>query len=755
MNRVCLAVALAMALILFVSSASAATITGRTYYFKEQCETQKEFIELCADYDGTYFVDFEGPGSEWVAHAPESFSLNEGECQEIVLFVTPECYANSGVYDFEMVVSGAESLTEDMRITVSQIHDETLVVSPLTNTSQACEENTYNVTVTNRSDYKGEFVLTAEGLPSAWVDLENGPFVLDPYEVRGFIMKITPNCSAEPESREFELRVSNTLTNSSDSVFLVQNVVDFVPFATEGLPRLINSCSEYEENLEFTITNTSEYADEFNLTFSGPEHVTIDKDTIFLKPGEYETVTMTISASDVNIHTFALDVYSQKYRRTFTVDGLLYMLDCFSVNVTRGMTPGEHCDGRFEESFTVYNTGTHDTNVTFESDNMVGDFSLEMKSGEAKDIVLYFESGVLGRNEIRVLVTTPYSAIWADFNIDIIDCTSYDVEAMAQIETDCNQGELFPIRITNTSVADHIIDVNSSGVSWVMFSEDTIGVGAGETGIVYMYVPPNAKESGTFDTLLTIDNRRGLVKEIPVRITLTGDCIPKDYAWYTGPVIREAIFDLNFYNDSNLPTEVYNVTIEGFDFKSNFQPMTLDPFEERIIHFDVTLPDSFEEKIFDAEVVASTSLGERRFTQKVVVRERPAPILGGLFGLMEGVGIASLILVLILIGLAVYALAPMRKGRKGAKPAKARPKKEGKAKPAKAKKTGPKKMGPIAVPQKAKPAKTEKAKARPKAAKQGKPAKAKPAKKQAKKPAKAGPAKKTRPKKAVKRAKKK
>ena len=672
-------------LILFAAYANAGTIEGKSAFVNDQCETDKEFYNICADYDGTFNVNITGPAAGWVAAAPTKFTLNAGQCQELVLFVTPECYANSGVYDFNIEVSGAESFEKSVRLRVNQIHTQTLNVNPLTNTSRACESNYYDLTVTNNSIYRGEFILTTEGIPSSWVTLETNSFVLDPAESRDFTLTLTPNCSAEPTMKEFELKVASTLTNSSQSVFLTQNVVEFVPFVVEGLPTEVPACSETDETFDFNVVNVSNYSDEYNITFDGPDYAHINKSTITLDSNHVETITLSMDKSDVTMDDFNLSVYSQKYRRTFTVIGQINSRNCYDLSLARVDTEESECMGRFDEQYRIANNGLIDVNVTFESGYMTGQFTTEVASGAAKEVVIYMDSSELGRNLIDIKATTDFASARIDYNVDMLDCQSYDINTIAQIETDCNKGELFPIEITNTSVVTQTIDLNSSGAEFLDFSEASVTLDSNTSGILYMYVPPSCgKEAGIYNTILMFDNNKGLVKEKPIEVNLTEGCVPQRIVPDGTPMIKSATFDLNFYNDSNLPTEIYNITIAGFDYTSDFQPTTMEPFEEKIIHFELILPEGYSSKTADAEISVATSLGDKSYSKKVLVIEKPAPATG-LFGLVEGVGLISLLLLLILIGLAIYALAPTgkREGKsKGEEKAKAKsaPKPKAKAK---------------------------------------------------------------------------
>jgi hypothetical protein len=665
MNRI-LGLAI-MLLILTTTFAYAGTIEGKSAFVNRQCETDKAFYSICADYDGTYNVDVIGPASKWVAFAPKTFTLNKGQCQELVLFVTPECYANSGTYDFNIVVLGAEKFEKKISLKVIQAHTQLLEVVPRANESKAGETNIYDIKVTNTSNYVGEFVLTTNNIPSSWVSLQGEPFVLAPYESREFELKITPNFSTNPSIVDFTLTASNTLTDSASTINLTQKIVDFVPFTIYGLPldsldsSEINSCSETGKQIEFTITNNSSHSDEYNLTFVGPDSAKLNKTTINLDTNESEKIILTIDKDDINSHFFGINVYSQKYRRTFDVSGIINIIDCYNISLERVSTNTSECLGDFEQQFIIRNHGLYDSNIYFDSEYLVGDFVTELESGKQKTIMLYMMADKLGTNNIVVQAVDNYSKTIIDYNIEVLDCISYDVNMVLKIETDCNIGELFPIEINNKSALDMTIDLNASGIDFINFSNNQINLLSGQKGNLYMYVPPSCgKEAGTYEAKIVFDNNKGLVKERIVEVVLVEGCVPKVELADETPMIREAIFDLNFYNDSNLPTEVYNITIEGFDFKSNFQPSTLQPFEEQIISFEIILPDGFKEKIVDLNIIVSTSLGEIPLNKKVLVTNKPMPLMG-LFALGEGVGIISLILLLILIALVIYAVAPKGK----------------------------------------------------------------------------------------------
>ncbi len=653
-----------VALLIFVSTVSAGTITGASVFVNEQCETNKEFYSICAEYDGTYFVNITGSGSQWVSYAPETFSLSAGQCKELVVFVTPECYANSGNYAFEINVLGAEEFSKEITLIVTQAHNQTLEVFPLANTSRACETNEYFVTVTNTSRYVGEFILNTNNITSSWVDLYGKPFVLNPYESRDFILKITPNCSTTPTIVNFDLKLSNTLTNAVSTAYLTQNIVGFVPFTINNLPlgtNTIDPCSETGETIDFSITNNSPYYDEYTVTFVGPNFAKINKSKIALDSNESETITLTIDKADVNSHYFGINVYSQKYRRTFNVEGIINMLDCHNILLEKISNETSFCVGPFEQQFKIKNNGFYDTNVEITSKHMNGVFSVSVSPNQEKTIVLYMDATKLETNNILVEASSKYANSIVDYNLEVFDCVSYDVNMISKIETECNSGELFPIEIKNRSIFEMTVDLNALGVDFIEFSDKNITLAPSESGLLYAYVPPSCgKEAGTYYTTIIFDNNKGLVKERPIELVLLEGCIPTDDSSNGILMVREAFFDLNFFNDSNLSTEITNIIIEGFDYKSNFEPMTLQPFEERIISFELILPEGFEEKVVDINMVVSTSLGDKNFSKQVLVTERPA-VISGLFALTDGIGLISIIILLLLVILIIYAVAPKNK----------------------------------------------------------------------------------------------
>ena len=93
-------------LIFFVSITFSLTINCPSSFSLCQCETETPVYSVCASTTGTYNISISGLGAKWVKVAPTSMSLLAGTCKDLFVFVTPECYANSGTFPFQINVIG-------------------------------------------------------------------------------------------------------------------------------------------------------------------------------------------------------------------------------------------------------------------------------------------------------------------------------------------------------------------------------------------------------------------------------------------------------------------------------------------------------------------------------------------------------------------------------------------------------------------------------------------------------------------------
>ena len=361
-------------ILLFIASVNALTITGDTDLDMCQCETVRTTLEVCADTTGTYNINLNGNGARWVSIAPETLSINAGQCKEVFAFITPECYATAGTFPVELNVSGPESATETMNIDVRQCHTFDYVVDPVSNISKPCENNAFNVYVKNTGKFADEFVLLQSGIEDSWVTYPRESFVLSAGEEFNQVLNLNSVCNADAGSYAFELELSNTKTNASETKNLLQEIIFFTPIVHD-LPQNISTCEEEDKTITFAMTNVSDRNDEYTIDLLAPEFISIDKNKIYLAPGQTETLALSIANTDPVSDVFTMRVTSREYQKYYDTVVSYIVNDCYNIAVERGLNATStisvdenaledtYCFGETDQYYILRNNGTKTTTI--------------------------------------------------------------------------------------------------------------------------------------------------------------------------------------------------------------------------------------------------------------------------------------------------------------------------------------------------------------------------------------------------------
>ncbi|MFA6399220.1 MAG: hypothetical protein WCW44_02545, partial [archaeon] len=285
------------AVLIALTTVSALSVDGPYYANLCQCDSIKEKYTVCADVAGTYNISATGEAAKWLSIAPSALALDANTCGDFYAFVTPECYANSGDYSANVLISGPEDYNKSLEIVVNQCHSFDYTVSPQYNSSKPCQENVFNISVKNTGKFIDEFVLLQTGLPDNWGSYPQTKFVLNPYEQLNTQLKVKSNCNAQAGDYNFKLNLANTRTNANGSKSLIQNIQKFVPISFGGL--FVNSnyyraksCEEFDKNVVFTAVNYADKDDVLTLYLLDSNRNPLSKDIAYFEK--------SIIALDVN-----------------------------------------------------------------------------------------------------------------------------------------------------------------------------------------------------------------------------------------------------------------------------------------------------------------------------------------------------------------------------------------------------------------------------------------------------------------------
>ncbi len=325
--------AIFVVLVVSIANAHALTITGNGSVNLCQCETSKQAYTVCTDIPGTYSVVAEGLGAKWVSIAPAELSFTSSECKTFYSFITPECYASASTYPIEYAVYGPENSRATFSIGVSQCHTFDYSITQTSSTSDPCVDNNYSIFVKNTGQFCDEFVLLQEGLNDAWVGYPKEKIKLNPGQEFSGELTVKSYCSTPAGTYPFDMSLSNTMTNSEQTISLVQGINGFEPLSN-NFPPLVESCSEADKNFTFFIKNNSNKSDTINLSLEAPAFVSVDINTFTFAAGESKDFIVKVKSTTPQEVSATLVISSANYEKIYRIPFTIRANKCYNMTAS-------------------------------------------------------------------------------------------------------------------------------------------------------------------------------------------------------------------------------------------------------------------------------------------------------------------------------------------------------------------------------------------------------------------------------------
>ncbi|MBT7240876.1 MAG: hypothetical protein HN878_00115, partial [Candidatus Diapherotrites archaeon] len=520
-------------ILLMIASVNALTITGDTDLDMCQCETTRTTLEICANTSGAYNVNLSGNGARWFSVAPEAFSINAGECEDVFVFVTPECYATAGTFPVELNVSGPESLTKTVTVDVDQCHTFNYDVDPVSTSSKPCEDNTYNISIKNTGKFSDEFVLLQKGIADSWVTYPRESFVLSPGEELNETLNLNSECSADSGSYAFELELANTKTNASATENLTHGVIDFIPFS-HNLPSQISTCEENDKNISFAITNISDKDDELTLELIAPKFISIDKTTLNLVPNQTESLSLLIANTDPITDVFTLKVTSKTYNKTYNVVVNYAVNDCYNIEVQRGLNNSStvevdantledtFCFGEVEQYYIVKNNGTKTATVALEASGIASTSeSTIIAPGTSGVVTLTFSPQNYGETNVVVSASTLHSSDSVNYSLTFENCYGTEL-SVPGLNVCANSQKTQNITLKNNGTKAQTYEL-STNANWITLNQSAVDLNPGAEKEVQIELDVPADISGKY-VVNAISDNANIVRTLTINMLSKESC---------------------------------------------------------------------------------------------------------------------------------------------------------------------------------------------------------------------------------------
>lgn len=568
MNKVKKLVVAFLMLLMVVNVVSALSVTGMCNNSIKQCDSLKQKHTVCADVSGNYTFSVDGVMGNWIKIAPESVYIEAGSCVEVYSFVTPECYANSGDYDYNIRVSGPASEVLSCDLRVIQAHTFEFYVNPIYQSSRPCEPSDYNIIVKNTSKFVDEFVLVQEGLDDSWVSYPQTKFVINPHSIYSGILRVTSHCDTDANDYPFKLNLFNTKTNASGSVDLVKNIVRVNPFYIDNLDEttsfVLNSCEEFDKKVTFTVRSNSDKDDELTFDLLDLDYALLSKDKAYFEENKIKLnkdstseISLIVKKGEVGASDILIRVNSKVYGKNYFYPVRIVMNDCYNLNIestSLGVDSNSKssCKASAKEVINFYNNGSEDLDLNAE-------FYVDGVLIETQNIFLQSKSSTSREFEFDAKSIPSTSLIEVKAKASFIEeelAYEYNFENCFEAEFDisrilvCKNGYLtqeFTVKNKGSKRVEYEVNIGSE---WIKLSNNSFDLDSKESANVRLFgfVPQVYADE---ETITITSDSFTTSKTVPVITLSNEECNALDYN-------MKQVIDANCCEGTIVPLTIQN-----------------------------------------------------------------------------------------------------------------------------------------------------------------------------------------------------
>lgn len=622
----------------FFSSANAASLAGPSFSSLCQCDTSKQVFSLCTTLSGNYGISAVGNFSSWITAAPAIVSMPENSCSPIFLFVTPSCFADSGDYNYSLVVLGPEKATAAYKLTVNQCHTVNFGVSPQLNSAKPCEKSSYDLSLKNTGGFSDEFVFTQRGLPDGWATYPQEKIVLSPGESFNGSIDVSSSCNVDANTYPFTFSVSNTRTNVSVSKSLSFAVRQINPFSVGGVFSGLTSlnqtaCQGLDQNITLTVNSLSNKPDEVSVSLLDANRNPLDsgiatvlQKSVSIDSNKSASITLLVKKHGAGNLSGYISATSKTYGKTYTAPLQLNYENCYAFSLARASTNAKDCLGEEQQNVVINNIGTRGTDINFTAyldGTLAENKFVNISGGASKTVSFILRPQSAGVSHVAISARSAFASQGLDYNFEFENCYSSQINAQ-NIGACSGENIDQNISITNSGTRAQSFSLSIDS-NWLSLYPSGFSLPAGQARVVSLRGLASSNPAGEF-VISAHSQNADIQRVISVMALNSSECNAIGVAAPPSPVLLACCsgkaVDLNVTNtgvfDQNISLAA--ATPPWITFSEN--SFALKPAQSKTV-FVYFSPDANAAGLFVARIIASTGNG---FSKEVDINLDVSPV---------------------------------------------------------------------------------------------------------------------------------
>jgi uncharacterized membrane protein len=288
-----------MAVHVLVDGVDVEAATDLTETWREIIVTLEFNVTNTGQGNDTFTLVVEGEMASWAVLSDEELLVEEGETELVIMEVTPPDDADAGFYEFTLLATSANGVTNDSDMSRVHVWVTGVELSADVTSIKGYREDQlrFDFDVKNTGQERDVFTMTHMG--GDWAEsliFSSNPVALDPDESGSVSITVILSSTIDEGVYSFEVTATSSDAVVNTTLALSVDVtVNGVEISLSQTSIIITKGKEKEVSL--TITNTGQGSDTFNVLLLGAASnwTEASSKTVTLAEGASETITLTLS----------------------------------------------------------------------------------------------------------------------------------------------------------------------------------------------------------------------------------------------------------------------------------------------------------------------------------------------------------------------------------------------------------------------------------------------------------------------------
>ncbi len=500
---------------------------------KETCPSYFVVYEYTVKNTGneidSYTVSKSGLAANWALVSPSGFVLDEGESQEVYVYVTPSKNALTGDYSLNLNFDSEKASSQKVESILRIKECHSVEVSSLDKEDEIClgEFAEFSFEVKNNGLWTETFDIELTGSLEEHASLSKEIVRLEPNTAEEVKIQVDTS-SIKPGLYYISGSVDSRESDASDTEEFSLNVEGCYGFSVDS-ESYAEQCENSRVDVPIVIENLGKSSDVFEISVSGPDWVSVSRNEISLAGRDSREFDLVLSPDygDDGIQDFKIRVSSVEGGETKEMEFKSKVNSCYGVRVDISEEKDVVCAGNSViYPVSVKNLGEFDEEIVVFVDSefaSIDESFLNLASEESEEFSLEISTpkDASSSYDVEVFAELQKNQDISDKDkIEISvpskqDCFGVNIDAeLKKVSVAYGEAALVPIIIENVGIEkrSYVLDMSGNGVNYASLNPSAIELEKGSSEAIHLYisVPVDASQD-EYEVIVSARDEEGIV----------------------------------------------------------------------------------------------------------------------------------------------------------------------------------------------------------------------------------------------------